>query len=81
MTANLHARLWRKLPSPYPEISVWGSDAGPFTFVVSYNSTTQQWSASFKRAGATESATFLGRFESATAAYEACEKYYRASLS
>jgi hypothetical protein len=76
-----HARLWRRMPSPYPEISVWGSTAGPCSYVVTYNTNTRKVVASFKRLNVQEAATLIGTFDNTTQAFEACEKHYRSNLS
>jgi hypothetical protein len=77
----IHARAWHRLPSLYPEIESFGSVAGAFSYVVTHNHNTKQWSASFKRQSGGGTTKFIGTFDDGTAAYEACEKHYRASLS
>jgi hypothetical protein len=77
-----HARLWRRLPSPYGHIETFGSSAGPFNYVVTHNFTSGVWTASVKRRGeGDDEIAVVGMFRDATAAYEACEKHYRGALS
>lgn len=81
MTHTTHAHLWHRLPSIYPEISVWCSIMGPLQFVATYNATIKSAIASVKRTGVTEPMTILGTFTSTMRAFDACEKYYRSNLS
>jgi hypothetical protein len=57
------------------------SIAGPFSYVVTHNHATKQWTASFKRQSGGGNTKFIGTFADGTAAYEACEKHYRAGIS
>jgi hypothetical protein len=72
---------WQKLPSPFPEITAWGKYAGPFQYVLSYNSTKLRWAASFKRTGVPEPIMPIGVFKTEIEARAACEQHYRKQLS
>lgn len=72
---------WQKLPSPFPELSVWGKYAGPYQYVMSYNSQRRRWAASFKRTGVQEPIMPIGVFMTNQEARAACERHYRSHLS
>jgi hypothetical protein len=69
------------MPSPYPDIvTVWGSVAGEFTYVIGYNVEKRQWLCTAKRSGGREQMIPLGLFQTALECQNACELHNRKCL-
>jgi hypothetical protein len=73
---------WISLPSPYPEISVWGCWVGNWQYVLSYSRKEEHWAASVKPMGHSPTKTALGwEFKTREEAIEAIDQHYKEHLS
>jgi hypothetical protein len=71
------------MPSPFPEIETWGTIAGAYQYVITYNKAADRWQASTRLcADIGGHAISLGAaFVDEIDAKSACEQHYRAQLS
>ena len=71
---------WEKLPSPYPNMQLWGTELGRYRYVISYDEKFKTWAASVSDATKSYplgsfSYTELGQFETREAAVGSCQQH------
>ena len=72
---------WLPLPTPFPELKLWGCYRGRFQYVLGYNGVLKLWGATVKPSGVKEAFTQLGwQHPSREAAEAAMEQHYRGTL-
>jgi hypothetical protein len=72
---------WFDVPSPFPEITLWGCSREPWQYVLSHNADRNDWAASAKVDGRPETARIeLGwNFATRAEAEAAVEQHYRST--